>query len=39
VAPGAVVLDTSHLTIEEVCERVLDALRVKKLTLGDKRQV
>jgi cytidylate kinase len=39
VAPGAVHLDTSHLTIEEVCERVLDAIRVKKLTLGDKRQV
>ncbi len=39
VAPGALVLDTSHLTIEEVCERVLDAIRVKKLTLGDKRQV
>ncbi len=39
VAPGALFLDTSHLTIEEVCERVLDAIRVKKLTLGDKRQV
>jgi CMP/dCMP kinase len=39
VAPGALVLDTSHLTIEEVCERVLDAIRAKKLTLGDKRQV
>jgi cytidylate kinase len=39
VAPGALILDTSHLTIEEVCERVLDAIRVKKLTPGDKRQV
>jgi cytidylate kinase len=39
VATGALVLDTSHLTIEEVYERVLDAIRVKKLTLGDKRQV
>lgn len=39
VAPGALVLDTSHLTIEEVCERVLDAIRVKKLTLGDMRRV
>jgi cytidylate kinase len=39
VAPGALVLDTSDLTIEEVCERVLDAIRVKKLTPGDKRQV
>jgi len=39
VAPGALLLDTSHLTIEEVCERVLDAIRVKKLTPGDKRQV
>jgi cytidylate kinase len=39
VAPGALVLDTSDLTIEEVCERVLDAIRVRKLTLGDKRQV
>jgi cytidylate kinase len=39
VAPGALLVDTSHLTIEEVCERVLDAIRVKKLTPGDKRQV
>jgi cytidylate kinase len=39
VAPGALILDTSHLTIEEVCERVLDAIHVRKLTLGDKRQV
>ncbi|MCX7030270.1 MAG: (d)CMP kinase [Spirochaetes bacterium] len=39
VAPGALILDTSHLTIEEVCDRVLDAIHVKKLTLGDKRQV
>ena len=39
VAPGAAVLDTSHLTIGEVCERVLSAIRVKKLTLGDTRQV
>ena len=39
VAPEALILDTSHLTIEEVCERVLDAIRVKKLTPGDKRQV
>jgi cytidylate kinase len=39
VAPGALRLDTSHLTIEEVCERVLDAIHVTKLTLGDKRQV
>jgi len=39
VAPGALLLDTSHLTIEEVCERVLDAIHVNKLTLGDKRQV
>jgi cytidylate kinase len=39
VAPGALLLDTSHLTIEEVCERVLDAIRGKNLTLGDKRQV
>lgn len=39
VAPGARVLDTSHLTIEEVCERVLDAIRIWKLTRGDMRQV
>jgi cytidylate kinase len=39
VAPGALILDTSHLTIEEVCDRVLDAIHVRKLTLGDKRQV
>jgi cytidylate kinase len=39
VAPDALVIDTSHLTIEEVCERVLDAIRVKKTSLGDKRQV
>lgn len=39
VAPGALRLDTSHLTIEEVCEKVLDAIHVRKLTLGDKRQV
>lgn len=39
VAAGALILDTSHLTIEEVCERVLDAIRVTKLTLGDKRRV
>jgi cytidylate kinase len=39
VAPGAIRLDTSHLTIEEVCERVLDAIRFTKLTLGDKRRI
>jgi len=39
VAPGALLLDTSHLTIEEVCERVLDAIHDKRLTPGDKRQV
>jgi cytidylate kinase len=39
VAPGALILDTSHLTIEEVCERVLDAIHDKRLTPGDKRQV
>jgi len=39
VAADALILDTSHLTIEEVCERVLDAIRVTKLTLGDKRRV
>jgi cytidylate kinase len=39
VAPGAQIVDTSDLTIEEVCERVLDAIRVNKLTRGDKRQV
>jgi cytidylate kinase len=38
-APGALLLDTSHLTIEEVCERVLDAIHDKRLTPGDKRQV
>ena len=39
VAPGALIVDTSHLTIEEVCERVLDAIHDKRLTPGDKRQV
>lgn len=39
LAPGALRLDTSHLTMEEVCERVLDAIRVGKLTLGDKRRL
>jgi cytidylate kinase len=39
VAPGAIRLDTSHLTIGEVCEKVIEAIRVKKLSLGDKNRI
>jgi CMP/dCMP kinase len=38
-AEGAILIDTSHLTIDEVCERVTQAVLVKKNNPGDIRQV
>lgn len=38
-APDAIVIDTSHLTIEQVCERVLRAILDSKNNPGDNRRV
>jgi cytidylate kinase len=36
-APDAVHIDTSHLTIDQVCDRVIEAILVKKNNPGDIR--
>jgi cytidylate kinase len=36
-APDAIRIDTSHLTIDEVCDRVIEAILVKKNNPGDIR--
>ena len=39
VAPGALYIETSHLTIPQVCDRVAQAILVRKNHLGDTRRV
>jgi cytidylate kinase len=39
VAPGALYIDTSHLTIKQVCERVIKAILLNNTNPGDARQV
>jgi len=38
-APDAIRIDTSHLTIDEVCDRVIKAILVKKNNPGDIRRI
>jgi len=38
-APDAVRIDTSHLTIDEVCDKVIEAILVKKNNPGDIRRI
>ena len=38
-AEDAIIIDTSHLTIPEVCERVVQAILLRKNNLGDIRRV
>jgi cytidylate kinase len=38
-APDAIRIDTSHLTIDEVCDRVIEAILVKKNNPGDIRRI
>lgn len=38
-APDAIRIDTSHLTIDEVCDRVVKAILVKKNNPGDIRRI
>jgi cytidylate kinase len=38
-APDAIRIDTSHLTIDQVCDRVIQAILVKKNNPGDIRRI
>jgi cytidylate kinase len=38
-APDAIRIDTSHLTIDEVCDKVIEAILVKKNNPGDIRRI
>jgi cytidylate kinase len=38
-APDAIRIDTSHLTIDEVCDKVIQAILVKKNNPGDIRRI